>query len=53
MIDGKVCNVLTDQKSTASCNICRAKPSQMDNLKLIRKSKCTIVAHKFGLSTLH
>ena len=52
-IDRKVCSVLTDQKSTTSCNICRAKPSQMNNLKLIRKLKCTIVAYKFGLSTLH
>lgn len=35
MIDGKICNVLTDQKSSASCNICGAKPSQMNNLDLI------------------
>ena len=34
MIDGKVCNVLTDQKYTAACNICRAKPSQMNKMEL-------------------
>lgn len=35
MIDGKVCNVLTSQKSSASCNICEAKPSEMNYLDQI------------------
>lgn len=28
MIDGKICNTLTDQKSSASCNICTIKQLQ-------------------------
>lgn len=53
MIDGKVCNVLTDQKSSTSCNICGASPNQMNNLELIKNMKCKEENYKFGLSTLH
>lgn len=53
MIDGKVCNVLTDQKSSASCNICGAKPSQMNNLDLIMSLKDNKQNYQFRLSTLH
>lgn len=37
MIDGKVCNVLTNQNSSASCNICGATPIQMNDLEKLRK----------------
>lgn len=37
MIDGKVCNVLTNQNSSASCNICGATPIQMNNLNQLKK----------------
>lgn len=53
VIDGKVCNVLTDQKSSASCNICGAKPNQMNNLDLIMSLKDNKQNYQFGLSTLH
>lgn len=53
MIDGKVCNVLTDQKSSASCNICGAKPNQMNDLNLVMSLKENKENYKFGLSTLH
>ena len=39
MFDGKVVNALTDTKSTQSCNVCDAKPSEMNNVKIIRKKK--------------
>lgn len=53
MIDGKVCNVLTSQKSSASCNICRAKPSEMNQLDRIMALPINKENYKFGLSTLH
>ena len=37
MLDGKVCNVLTSQASSTSCNICRATPNQMNKLDLLQK----------------
>lgn len=53
MIDGKVCNILTDQKSSAFCNICGAKPNQMNDLNLVMSLKENEENYKFGLSTLH
>ncbi|EFN66789.1 hypothetical protein EAG_01798, partial [Camponotus floridanus] len=49
MIDGKVCNVLTDQKSSASCNICGAKPNQMNDLNLVMSLKENKENYKFVL----
>ena len=37
MLDGKAVNALTNTLSTQSCNVCGAKPSEMNNLKVIRK----------------
>jgi len=53
MIDGKVCNVLTSQKSSASCNICGAKPNDMNNLDRVMALTENEENCKFGLSTLH
>ena len=53
MFDGKVVNALTDTKSTQSCNVCDAKPSEMNNVKVIRKKKVNEYALSLGLSTLH
>ena len=39
MFDGKVVIALTDTSSTQSCNVCGAKPSEMNNLKVIRQKK--------------
>ena len=39
MLDGKVINSLTDTLSTQSCNVCGAKPSEMNKLDVIRKKK--------------
>jgi len=53
MIDGKICNILTNQKSSTSCNICGATPKQMNDLKTIKQLRCNEDNYKFGLSTLH
>ena len=37
MLDGKVVNALTNTNSTQSCNVCGAKPSEMNNLQVTRK----------------
>ena len=39
MLDRKVINSLTDTLSTQSCNVCGAKPSEMNKLDVIRKKK--------------
>lgn len=53
MIDGKVCNILTNQKSTTSCNICGVTPKYINNLQHIKELKINEEYYKFGLSTLH
>ena len=53
MIDGKICNWLTDQDSTQSCNICRVTPSKINDLKFIQTLNIQENYYKFGLSTLH
>lgn len=37
MIDGKVAQIATDTTSAANCNICAAKPSEMNNLDKLKK----------------
>ena len=39
MLDGKAINAITDTKSSQSCNVCGAKPSELNILLLIRKKK--------------
>lgn len=53
MVDGKVCYALSCNKSSATCNICNTKPSQMQNIDEIKKKPCNEEVYKFGLSTLH
>ena len=53
MFDGKVVNALTDTSSTQSCNVCGAKPSEMNNLKVIRQKKPNQEALALGISSLH
>lgn len=50
MIDGKVCNVLTSQKSNASCSICGTKPREMNHLDQIITLPINKENYKFGLS---
>ena len=37
MVDGKVCQNLTEAKSSQCCYICFAKPSEMNNLQTVAK----------------
>ena len=53
MVDGKVCQTLTNTKSTQSCYICHAKPKEMNDLKNVNNKLANIENYSFGLSTLH
>lgn len=53
MVDGKVCQALTDTPSAATCYICGAKPSVMNNLNKVKERVENIEHFEFGLSTLH
>jgi len=53
MIDGKVCNSLTGQKATNSCNICGVGPKNINNLAHVKNRHCSQEFYKFGLSSLH
>jgi len=53
MIDGKVCNSLTGQRATNSCNICGVTPKNINNLAHVKNRHCSQEFYKFGLSSLH
>lgn len=53
MIDGKICQVLTETSSSACCPICKAKPSEMNDLEKLRNKNVNTDAYKYGLSSLH
>ena len=53
MIDGKICNVITQTSSAMKCYICGATPKQMNNLKLIEQKIPCEEYYKFGISPLH
>ena len=53
MLDGKAVNALTDTKSSQSCNVCGAKPSEMNKLEVIRGKSVSERTLKLGLSSLH
>lgn len=44
---------LSDTPSSASCYICGAKPSEMNNLEHVKQKKDNTSNFEFGLSTLH
>ncbi|XP_046809001.1 uncharacterized protein LOC124420405 [Lucilia cuprina] len=51
MIDGKVCNNITGNKSTMSCYICKAKSSTFNNLENV--TKLPVQNLKNGIYILH
>lgn len=51
MVDGKVCNAVTDTKSTFKCYICGATSKQFNDLQ--RPTVEDESSYKFGLSILH
>lgn len=53
MFDGKAINAITNNTSTQTCNVCKAKPSEMNDIHCIRQKVVSQEALKLGLSTLH
>uniref|UniRef100_A0A2H1VFM7 SFRICE_040898 n=1 Tax=Spodoptera frugiperda TaxID=7108 RepID=A0A2H1VFM7_SPOFR len=53
MIDGKVAQTVTDTASNAVCFICKAKPTEMNDLNRVRTKVVDEAALKVGLSPLH
>ena len=53
MIDGKVCQAFTKIPSSASCTICQATPSQMNDFDKLSRKQENKENFKYGLSTLH
>lgn len=53
MIDGKVCNSLTSNKSTQRCYICGACSKDFNNIDNIVLRPANTDNFKYGLSTLH
>nr|XP_047138393.1 uncharacterized protein LOC124814601 [Hydra vulgaris] len=53
MLDGKLVNAVMALNSSQSCNVCFAKPSDMNNLVKIRMFTPDEKSLKMGISTLH
>ena len=53
MFNNKVVNALTDTKSTQSCNVCNAKPSEMNNIDLVKAKVENESALTLRISGLH
>lgn len=53
MVDGKICNALTETSSAMRCFICGATPKMMNNLELIDKRTSNEEFYSFGISPLH
>ncbi|KAL0853167.1 hypothetical protein ABMA27_012926 [Loxostege sticticalis] len=53
MIDGKVTTIITNTPSAATCNVCLAKPSEMNNLSPMFSRPVREDVYQYGLSTLH
>lgn len=55
MVDGKVCQALTNTSSSSTCYLCQPNttPSGMNKLDRIKRKKITTEYLQFGLSPLH
>lgn len=53
MVDGKVCQALSDTPSAATCYICGATPSQMNKLEMLKEKDDNEIFFEFGLSIFH
>lgn len=52
MIDGKVASYISGT-STAVCDLCKARPKEMNNIELVQKKPVDEDMYKYGLSSLH
>lgn len=53
MVDGKVCNSLTNTNATMKCFICGALPINMNNIENVAQRSMNEEAFSFGISPLH
>lgn len=53
MIDGKVCNSVTDTKSSMRCYICNHTSSKFNDIELMKTVALNTTRLDLGLSTLH
>ena len=53
MLDGKVCNAITNTKSAQRCYLCQATSKQFNNIDEVLKRPVTTDILQYGLSTLH
>ena len=53
MIDGKVCNTLTDTKCSKVCYICKVPPSLINDLQHVKSRPIDKSALEFGIAPLH
>lgn len=53
MIDGKVCNALTETTSAQRCFLCGATSKQFNDLDFVLQKDITKDNYRFGLSSLH
>lgn len=53
MVDGKICNHLSGNKSTLCCFICKATTKQMNDLHTVYQRPKDTIYYQYGLSTLH
>lgn len=53
MIDGKVCNAITNTKSAQRCYLCQGTSKQFNNINEVLKRPVTTDYLQYGLSSLH
>lgn len=53
MIDGKICNAISENASSQVCYICKALPKEMNNIVQMKERSVNHKTFSFGLSTLH
>jgi hypothetical protein len=54
MVDGKICNSLTETTSTMRCFLCNLTSKDFNNIKKCKAAKIVCEsALEFGMSTLH
>ena len=53
MLDGKAVNAITNTLSTQSCNVCSARPKEMNNLDVVLNKEISQESLPHGLSSLH
>lgn len=53
MIDGKVCNTLTNQNASNSCNICFVSPKNINKIDYVRALECKVQFYDLGFPVLH